>query len=480
MPAPLSVRVSAGCTPTGNGTLTVSLINYPNGDTVTVNVGSYTASFTPGNYGQQVIYGVANGVYIVSASSTSEPSGTVYINNSTVPSLDKEIYVNCEASGSGTCDVQLNGVTVNPGDGETATTVTIAATGTGTLEYSLNGGAFQSSPTFTVTPGIYIATVRQVATPDCSAVTSFTITAPEITSVTGPMRDWLPVGLPIYYTFQSPDAEPEQLTVTIEVSPNGIDYNGPIIAGTLILTPDSNGQYQANIAPYLEATFNPGAPILSGTDYKLFRRYRLAVGKLSVYDGVTGIPELYTPNAHALYATELTPFIDGIITLTKPPYGFSSSNFPGTRTEVDAVASVVQNIGMPYTGSPDLCPKYPLHLYWLNRAGGWQSWVFDGKHDYGQETGEATMWQDENGFDHTATIEGVKEKVNVYSGFIPLASYDTVFGILSAIRVYHRDNGRFREVNLERGSFNRHKEGQRRKELNFSFTYAETLTVQNA
>jgi hypothetical protein len=333
---------------------------------------------------------------------------------------------------------------------------------------------------FTVTPGIYIITVRQVANPDCNAVYSFTVTAPDITSVTVPARDWLPVGQPVNYTFQSPDVEPELLVVKIEVSSNGIDYNEPIIAGTLTLTPDNLGQYVANIAPYLEATFNPGTPALAGVDYKLFRRYRLAVGKLSVYDGNSGAPELYTPNAHVLYATELSPIIGGYITLSRSPYGFNSTDFAGLRTEVDTTANVVENIGVPYAGGNDVCPKYPLHLYWLNRAGGWQNWVFDGKHEYGQDIEEATTWEDASGFTHRASIEGVTETVNVYSGFVPLAAYDTVFTILSAIRVYHRDNGRFREINIETGSSQRHKEGLRRKELNFSFTYAEPLTVQNA
>jgi hypothetical protein len=50
------------------------------------------------------------------------------------------------------------------------TTLTAASTGaTGAVEYSLNGGAFQSSPTFTVSAGTYTITAREVATPTCTA-----------------------------------------------------------------------------------------------------------------------------------------------------------------------------------------------------------------------------------------------------------------------------------------------------------------------
>jgi len=50
------------------------------------------------------------------------------------------------------------------------TTLTVAAVtsgATGALEYNINGGAFQSSPTFTVPAGTYTAIAREVATPAC-------------------------------------------------------------------------------------------------------------------------------------------------------------------------------------------------------------------------------------------------------------------------------------------------------------------------
>ncbi len=65
-----------------------------------------------------------------------------------------------------------------------STTLTVTATGgNGTLEYSINGGAFQPSNTFTVTAGTYTATVREVANPSCSA-TATAVTVTEPTAIT--------------------------------------------------------------------------------------------------------------------------------------------------------------------------------------------------------------------------------------------------------------------------------------------------------
>lgn len=396
-----------------------------------------------------------------------------------------ELIVTCSAGGGGTggtvCEIAITSVTITPGDAETATTATVNAVGSGPFEYSLDGGAFQSSNVFTVTPGTHFATVRNTTDTDCSAITSFLVSAPETLSVTSPSRDWLPVGQDINYTFTSPKATPQSLAIRIEVSRNGADFTSPLIAGVLILAPDSNKQYKANVAPYLEAMFSPTNPVLSGQDLALYKRYRLVAGELPGFNGTTGTAELTTPEAFCLYATELTPIVSGIITLSKAPNGVNSDVFPGVETKVDTTTNqlTTRSADMGGTGNSQ-CFNYPIQAYWLNRAGGWQTWVFGGKHEYEEETEEGTFWKDENDRTHLAHIPGITEKVKVFSGFIPLSAYNTVFGMLSAIRVYHRDNNVWREINIESGSYLKHKEGLRRKELNFSFTYAQTLTVQNA
>lgn len=297
---------------------------------------------------------------------------------------------------------------------------------------------------------------------------------------TPPSRDWLPSGLPITYIFASFDGFP--LAVRIEVSNNGTDFTAVTVAGVVHLPPDSNGNYFVNVGPYLEAMFSPAVPVLPGVDGNLFKLYRLAAGYLPAFDGVTGEPETTTTAAHALYATELTPIDSGFVTLTRQAIA-QSSEYPAVESRASVADGTVSNAIIPYdteNPNPEPCYRYPIELYWLNRAGGWQNWVFDGKHEYGQDIEEPATYTDEYDRLHRASYPGITETVNVFSGFIPSAFYNTVFGILSSIRVYHKQGSEFREVNIDTGSFQRHKEGQRRKQLNFSFAYAETLTVQNA
>jgi hypothetical protein len=56
------------------------------------------------------------------------------------------------------------------------TTLTAASTGgVGSVEYSVNGGAFQLSNLFTVPAGSYTVTAREVATPTCTATSSIVV-----------------------------------------------------------------------------------------------------------------------------------------------------------------------------------------------------------------------------------------------------------------------------------------------------------------
>ncbi len=65
------------------------------------------------------------------------------------------------------------------------TTLTVSATGGSGLEYSINGGAFQSSTTFTVPAGSYTATAREAANTSCSlsATSATVVTQPTAVSV---------------------------------------------------------------------------------------------------------------------------------------------------------------------------------------------------------------------------------------------------------------------------------------------------------
>jgi len=66
------------------------------------------------------------------------------------------------------------------------TTLTATTTGTNAVQYSLNGGAFQSGNTFTVPAGSYIITARETANNSCTATsTSVVVAQPSAIVATG-------------------------------------------------------------------------------------------------------------------------------------------------------------------------------------------------------------------------------------------------------------------------------------------------------
>ena len=75
------------------------------------------------------------------------------------------------------------------------TTLTATATPAGTYQYSLNGGAFQASNTFTVSGGTYTVVARETANTVCSATSSaVTVTAPAAISATAAVST--PIAVP--------------------------------------------------------------------------------------------------------------------------------------------------------------------------------------------------------------------------------------------------------------------------------------------
>lgn len=306
----------------------------------------------------------------------------------------------------------------------------------------------------------------------------------DIALLTSPAADWMPVFAPILYVFQRTGpglAFYPTLIVKIEVSHNGEDFSDPITAGIISVPIGTMDRYTVNPAPYLADMFSVGPPVL-GADTQLYKLYRLIVGRSDVYDGTTGTPEITTTPARCIYAVHLPEIeVDADTNLSFPPTDAYHADYPGILTVIDYSTNFVTNRITDPPSAPILpCPKYPKNIYWLNRQGGWQSYVFDGKHEYEDEVAEGVTWQDANGNTHTASLGPVQHKCAVKSGFVSKSIYDTIAGIRNSIKVYHNDNGTWREVNIERGSYPKYKEGDKRREVNFSFTYAEPLTIQTA
>lgn len=93
------------------------------------------------------------------------PTGDIGANNSSSTGLTVNAGAPCNITGASAAagSILCNG-------GTTTLTVTAATSGaTGTLEYSINGGAYQSSNLFTVPAGSYTATVREAGNTACNA-----------------------------------------------------------------------------------------------------------------------------------------------------------------------------------------------------------------------------------------------------------------------------------------------------------------------
>lgn len=305
-----------------------------------------------------------------------------------------------------------------------------------------------------------------------------------ITLITSPPADWMPVFQPILYVFEVDGPvlfTYPTLIVTIEVSHNGIDFTAPIVLTAAISQPiGSLSRFTVNPAPHLAALFSVGYPV-EGTDTQLFKLYRLKVGRSNDYDG-TGTPEITTDPAYCAYAVDLPVLgLPAYTALTSSPIEGYNPDFLGVFTFITGEGDSITN---EFTAPPDVpvlpCTKYPKHMYWLNRFGGWQAWVFDGKHEYEDEVIEGVTWIDAAGATHTASVGPVQHKCSVKSGFVSKSVYDTIAGIRHAIKVYHKDGEEWREVNVERGSYARYKEGDKRREVNFTFTYANPTTIQQA
>jgi hypothetical protein len=173
----------------------------PSGWTITANTGS---QITLSNGTDQVPAGACRTILILMQGNTiggpSTVNGNLLFSNGVAPGTATGTATAGDASSDNT---STSTVQVNPGApcnitgatssapaiacGATTTTLTVTAVTSGTtgaLEYSVNGGAFQSVNTFTVPAGSYTAVVREVGTPACNATAAaITVAAAPVTPI---------------------------------------------------------------------------------------------------------------------------------------------------------------------------------------------------------------------------------------------------------------------------------------------------------
>lgn len=167
----------------------VEQTGLPAGWTITNNSGN---TITVCNGSDVIGVGVQRQVFIkirgVSAGGPSTINGSLLFSNGTSCTLPGTLAGDNNADNTGTTSVTVNavapctlGVSATAGtitcNGGTTTITATATNATGAVQYSLNGGTFQSANTFTVTAGTYTITAREVTNNSCTATTSPVIIA---------------------------------------------------------------------------------------------------------------------------------------------------------------------------------------------------------------------------------------------------------------------------------------------------------------
>ena len=296
----------------------------------------YTYLWSPGNQTTITAIGLTAGNYSVLVTDFNGCTATA---NTTVGSPACAISVSASAG-----SIQCNGGT---------TTLTATATGAaGSVEYSLNGGAYQLGNTFTVNAAgsPYTVTAREVSNPACFAVSNaVTVNQPSVINVSGSVTTAIAIpggtgaitviatggtGV-ITYTILS------GTTINTTGASTGV-FTG-LLAGTYTFTAtDANG-CTANTTPVVLT--EPGILPLTAT----YVKNNLSVcggsndGSISVTPA-GGLPP-YTYSWTGTYGPSQTPFTAGnVSTISGLNYGFYSV----TITDAALNTFVISNINVQF------------------------------------------------------------------------------------------------------------------------------------
>jgi hypothetical protein len=180
------------------------------------------------------------------------------------------------------------------------------------------------------------------------------------------------------------------------------------------------------------------------------------------------------------------------------PYKFGSLPVVVTRRESLAdnkPANVVlsdpdQYVVAPSYGRDPFCVPAgekgaAVDLWWLNRQGGWDRWVFTFKASYSTDISDGRKWQDSSTIERYSYRGEVREKVSVVSQFVDFDTRKALANIRKSIQVYQLmgdgdwtniDN--FIPIVVDSGSFSDYVTGEGKMQVDLTYSYAQLIDVQ--
>jgi hypothetical protein len=379
----------------------------PPGWTITANTGS---QITLSNGTDVIPAGACRTILILMQGNTvggpSTVNGNLLFSNGVAPGTANGTATagDNSADNSSTSTVQVNAAAACNITGATAaapaiacgaTTTTLTVTPvtsgtTGTLEYSINGGAFQAGNTFTVPAGNYTAVVREVSNTACNA------TAASITVAAAPVTPAAPalgtVTQPTCTVATGSFAITDySATFTYTVSPSaGVSQSGAVItapAGTYTVTatlgactsPASvsvtvNAQPATPATPALGSVTQPTCSVATGTftitNYNASLTYAVSPSAGVSQSGavVTAPAGTYTVTATSgactspasssvtLNAQPATPAAPALGTVTQPTCATATGSFTITNYSASLTYAVSPSAGVSQSGAVITAP----------------------------------------------------------------------------------------------------------------------------
>jgi hypothetical protein len=162
------------------------------------------------------------------------------------------------------------------------------------------------------------------------------------------------------------------------------------------------------------------------------------------------------------------------------PYSVLTEDVTGRLGQV--AQGEVQELSPPGDVVVLPCPSNPLPVAWLAPDGSFAYWVFQGRHDYGDEVGEGQGYVEGGTEERRYSSRGASYRtVTAWSGvFSSRALVEGLRTLRRAVQVWYRPDplGPWVPVVLGSGSVPAYREGRQRYEMTITFSEALPVAVQ--